>query len=250
MIDKAPSFNSALRYLRDPDMTPVLTSLIEVSSLPLRARRNAVRGGLVGVRDRQHQDLVLAEARPGSHPAGVRQGSRQCGTSTHVVTAAEVTASNVNDAPMLPELLATTAGNFPAVREVAADKGYLSRANCEVVEKYGATPYMPFKVNTVAPPEGTAWARMYHLYSYRSDEFLTHYHRRSNVETVFAMIKAKFGDDIHGKTLEGQTNEVLAKVVAHNLCVLIQSFHELGIEPTFDSVSAPARKLLEGAQAD
>jgi hypothetical protein len=28
-------------------------------------------------------------------------------------------------------------------------------------------------------------------------------------------------------------NEVLAKLVAHNLCVLIQEQHELGIEPLF-----------------
>ena len=53
---------------------------------------------------------------------------------------------------------------------------------------------------------------------------LEHYHRRSNVETVFAMVKAKFGDTVLAKSADGQTNEVLTKVIAHNLCVLIQSF--------------------------
>lgn len=33
------------------------------------------------------------------------------------------------------------------------------------------------------------------------------------------------------------------KVVAHDLCVLIQSFYELGVEPQFDTMSAPARRL-------
>jgi hypothetical protein len=28
-------------------------------------------------------------------------------------------------------------------------------------------------------------------------------------------------------------NEVLAKIVCHNICCIIQEMHELGIEPTF-----------------
>ena len=34
-----------------------------------------------------------------------------CGTRTHIVTAAEVTESNVNDSPMLPGLVAATVKN-------------------------------------------------------------------------------------------------------------------------------------------
>jgi hypothetical protein len=39
---------------------------------------------------------------------------------------------------------------------------------------------------------------------------------------------------VRGKTDTAQFNEVLAKVLCHNICVLIQSIHELGIEPAFD----------------
>jgi hypothetical protein len=36
----------------------------------------------------------------------------------------------------------------------------------------------------------------------------------------------------------GQVNEVLCKVICHNLCVLIASIHELGLEmPQFASAS-------------
>lgn len=31
----------------------------------------------------------------------------------------------------------------------------------------------------------------------------------------------------------GQVNEVLARVLCHNICVLIRTMHELGIEPIF-----------------
>ena len=57
---------------------------------------------------------------------------------------------------------------------------------------------------------------MYHLFAYRRDDFLSHYHKRSNVETVFAMMKAKFGETLLSKSEVAQTNEVLAKVIAHN----------------------------------
>lgn len=60
-----------------------------------------------------------------------------------------------------------------------------------------------------------------------------HYHRRSNVETAFSMIKRKFGEPIRSKGETAQVNEVLAKVARHNLCVLIHSAHTLGIEPRF-----------------
>jgi hypothetical protein len=33
--------------------------------------------------------------------------------------------------------------------------------------------------------------------------------------------------------MTAQINEALSKVLCHNLCVVIQSVHELGIEPTF-----------------
>ncbi len=36
------------------------------------------------------------------------------------------------------------------------------------------------------------------------------------------------------KTPTAQVNEVLCKVLCHNICVLIQSMYELGIEPVFE----------------
>ena len=74
---------------------------------------------------------------------------------------------------------------------------------------------------------------MYHLFMFNRDVFMGHYHKRSNVETVFSMIKGKFGDSIKSKDDTAQINEVLCKVLCHNICVLVQAIHELGIEPSF-----------------
>ena len=74
---------------------------------------------------------------------------------------------------------------------------------------------------------------MYHLYAYNRETFLAHYHKRSNVETAMSMIKGKFGDAIRSKSTIAQANEVLCKVLCHNICVLIHSIHALGIESNF-----------------
>jgi hypothetical protein len=60
------------------------------------------------------------------------------------------------------------------------------------------------------------------------------------VETTFSMVKGKFGDAIRAKSDTAQVNEVLCKVLCHNLCVLVGSIYELGIEPTFWTEAVPA----------
>ena len=60
------------------------------------------------------------------------------------------------------------------------------------------------------------------------EAFDAHYHRRSNAETTFSMVKGKFGDSVRAKSYRGQVNEVLLKCLCHNICVLIHAMHELG----------------------
>jgi hypothetical protein len=43
----------------------------------------------------------------------------------------------------------------------------------------------------------------------------------------------KFGHHIRSKSEVAQVNEALCKVLAHNICVLNQKQHELGIETVF-----------------
>jgi hypothetical protein len=60
---------------------------------------------------------------------------------------------------------------------------------------------------------------------------------------TFHMIKSKFCERLRSKTETAQINEELAKVLCHNICCVIQSIHELGIEPTFHADFADARKV-------
>jgi len=153
------------------------------------------------------------------------------------VTSVEITEGNRNDSPEMPGLVKATAERFN-VAEVSADMAYLSHSNLAAVTEVGARPYIPFKTN---PTDGgsDAWRQLWHCFWYRRKEFETHYHLRSNVESTFSMIKRKFGGALRSKKETSQVNELLCKVLAHNLVVLVHEMHELGVTPEFWGESAP-----------
>jgi transposase len=118
--------------------------------------------------------------------------------------------------------------------EVSAAKAYSTVKNLEAIAEWGADPFVPFKSNTTGNGGGNSlWRRLWGYYQFQREEFLPHYHKRSNVETTFSMIKAKFGGKLWSKSETGQVNEALLKVICHNIVVLVQSIYELGIEPVF-----------------
>ena len=157
-----------------------------------------------------------------------------CGVKTNVVTAVEITDHYAGDSPYFKPLVERTAAGF-VMNEVSADKAYVSSDNLKTVVDNNAMPYIPFKVNsrTNDKRHSALWKQMYHYFSYNQEKFMKQYHKRSNVETTFHMIKSKFGDALRSKTERAQINEALCKVLCHNICCLIQAMHELNLKPKF-----------------
>jgi transposase len=153
-------------------------------------------------------------------------------TRTNIVTAGEIQDRYAHDCPQFKPLVEKTAQGF-TIREVTADKGYLSVDNLELVAGMGGTAYIPFKVNSREGEGGGAWEKMFLRFMLLREDFLKHYHQRSNVESTFSMIKRKFGDGIRSKGDTAMRNEALCKILAHNLCCVISAWYELGIDPAF-----------------
>lgn len=231
--------NCVFNFLADPATTAILTSLVEQSAAPLNvieAGQYAIdsTGFSTAVYDRwfsqKHGKLCSQNAWVKLHIA--------CGTVTHAVTGAVVTSQS--DDSQLPALLARTRAHHD-VRELSADKAYSTHANHDVLETFGVAAYIPFKDNAVVNLKFPVWSRHLCEFLLHQERFLPHYHRRSNVETVFAMIKAKFGAAVRSRLPVAQVNEVLAKCIAHNLCCVVKAIFTAGLVPTFwpDAV-APA----------
>jgi transposase len=155
------------------------------------------------------------------------------GVKTNIVTSCEVSRRYANDSPYFKPLLEATYKSGFQMREVSADKGYISSNNIRLSLVKGIDPYIPFKTNHTTNQKSTVWNRMLNFYRYHQEEFNAHYHKRSNVESTFSMIKARFGERLRSKTERAQINEALVKVLCHNICVVIQSMHELGLEVEF-----------------
>src|SRR5262249_6734009 len=217
-------------YLANPELTPVLRQLIARSALPLRTVETAFAPDSRGFSTSKFERWY--DEKYGCHRSGHVwvKAHIMVGVKTNVVTAVEIKDQNAGDAPQFGPLVSTTAQNFD-VKEVSADKAYLSNANLETVEALGGTAFIPFKSNSTE--SDGVWARMFHYFNFRREEFLQHYHQRSNVESTFSAVKRKFGDAVRGKTAVAMVNEVLCKFRCHNICCVIQEQCELGIEPVF-----------------
>jgi len=240
-ITKAAHFNSVLRYLDNSALTPVLHEMIKASSLPLKALETSFAVDSSGFSTCQY-------VRWFDEKYGKEKSQHQwvkvhlmTGVKTHIVTSVEVTGGSVNDCPMLPELVEETAKSF-TVDEVSADKGYSSLENHDAIAKVGATPFIAFKSNSTGGVGGL-FEKMHHFYQFKRDEFLSHYHQRSNVESTFNMVKSKFDSRLRSKGDTAQENEALCKILCHNLCVLIQSIFEFGIAATFGAEITVAPKV-------
>jgi len=238
-VRNAMHFNSVLNYLDKPELRPILTQMIETSALPLTAVESDFAADSTGFSTSRF-------IRWFDHKYGAERLQHDwvkvhimTGVKTNIITAVQICGKDANDSPLLPPLLETTQKNF-TVSEVSADKGYLSYSNARAIKESGATPFIAFKTNSNFADSDKhgirqvkAWNQMYHYFMYRREDFIEHYHKRSNVESTFSMLKRKFGDSLRSKTDTAMVNEALCKILCHNLVVLIHEMFELGIEPAF-----------------
>lgn len=232
-IDRTPHFNTVLKCLRDSTLETYFKHLINVSGLPLQQVEIDFAVDSSGFSTSQFERWYDYKIQKDSDRRRFRKVHLTCGVKTNVVTAINITSAKFGDSPQFQDLVKTTGRVFD-IREISADKAYSSRDNLKTVQDLGGIPFIPFRNTVTGKQRGTrVWGQMYHFYNNHREEFLMHYHKRSNVESCFSMLKKKFGDHIRSKNEISQNNEILAKCLAHNLCVLIQESLELGIDINF-----------------
>jgi hypothetical protein len=248
-MESLPCYNSIFNYFESETLTPYLKMLVEESALPLAAIEEDFAVDSSGLSTGVY--IRWNDAKWGNKTRAMFGGEKgylvgkkdwvkihiTTGVKTNVVTAVEVTDAHAGDSPQFKPLVDATAQNF-AMRQVSADGAYLSGDNLKAVVDNHAMPYIPFKANSTGKHGSDLFKRMFHFYSYNSEQFTQNYHKRSNVESTFHMIKSKFGDKLRSKTRTAQINEALCKVLCHNICCLIQSMFELNLRPKFWQAAA------------
>lgn len=246
LIAAVPKPTVLSEYMREESITEILKELVVKSSLPLSETENVFAVDSTGLsvprkriwfnkhtgRRERRRDYIKLHA--------------MCGVRTNIITGVETSEGTANDSPYLKQLVEGTARYFN-ISEVSADGAYPSGENLRTVVLAGGVPYIAFRKNNTLDGDykSTLWKDLLHLYKSRHPKFTEHYYLRNNVESTFHSLKSKFGGQLRSKSLHGQFNEALCKALCHNLCVLIHSIYELGIDPT----SWAAAKLTPRAEA-
>ncbi len=234
-IGKAPNYNMINKRLNDIEITPILHDLLHITALPLKSVETKFSPDSTGFRTSRFSDYCEQK-----HNTRKQHRWIKChaitGNTTNIVISAIITDENVPDSPQFTPLVQDVANMGFRIGDVTADKGYSSIDNYNTVQQLGGTAYIPFKTNTTGTVKSgnraRLWRKMFHYFQLNNDEFMEHYHNRSNVETTFHAIKAKLGDSLKSKNYVSQANETLCKLIAYNITVLISAMYELKIQPS------------------
>ena len=221
-------FNTASRLLCRSDITPLLYDLIARSSAPLAGLEDEFAVDSSGFRTTCYGAYCQEKHR--TEKMNIWLKLHICtGVRTNIITRASITDANGADSPQFKPLINGTAEDF-TIREVSADKAYSSRENHDVVGEVGGEAYIPFKKNATGKMRGSwRWMQAYHFFQLERHRFNRQYHKRSNVETTFGAIKAKFGETLKSKDRVAQENELLCKIIAYNISVLLGVMTDMGI---------------------
>jgi len=129
-----------------------------------------------------------------------------------------ITAWKKHDCPFFEILLKP----FKILGIVFADKGYLSRANFQLCMDKKGCLFSPFKKNSRGGSRGSsAWKFAFNLWSKCKWIYESIYHQRSKVESVFSVIKKRFGDKVSCKSAIMRRKEIALRLIAYNLRILI-----------------------------
>ena len=237
-INTVPHFNSVCNYFDNKNVTKHLKYLIELSALPLAQIEDKFSIDSTGFSERRYMERWSSARQKYSMHQQYKKAHCIYGVYSNIIVSAVITDGTAADSPRFMELLQNTADNFN-VEEITADMAYSSRENLQFASDLGITPYIPFKKNATGKSKGApAWNKIYNYFKNNGEEFMSHYHLRSNAESGFFMLKQRFSDSVMFKDPISQTNEILCKILCHNLCVLAQELYLSNIEINFKSCAS------------
>ena len=125
-----------------------------------------------------------------------------------------MTPSKRHDSPEFKNLIK----HLPELGKVLGDKGYSSRNNCQIVADKNGKPYLHFKDNATNKAKSKpAWIISIREYKNNTEEWLSIYHLRSIVESVFSSIKRRWGSFLRSRRKWMQKKELSLKVLSYNV---------------------------------
>ena len=228
-----PSQNMPSLILRQPEVGPILHDLIAKSALALASVEDCFAVDSSGFRTTSFGDYCREKYGAPAHNVWIK-GHVIVGAKTQIIPKVIVTDGHAADSPQFPGLINGLVAAGFVMKEVYADKGYLSGENFAAVGEAGGTAFIMFKENSRGRGKKRGnrtpfWKDMWHRFQSDPSAYLERYYQREIVEATFAAIKKRLGETIRSRDPVAQFNELLCKVLVHNIQVLIHESFEHGI---------------------
>jgi len=239
-ISKSMHYNTMFQFLNCEVTYDLLKKLLTITAIPLKGFEKEFSMDASGFGSYQYERWQRVRFKKGVDGKINTRGWRNylkghigVGIASHIICSAEITHGNFSDVRQAPLLLEDIGNNFKPKR-ITADKAYSSHLIHQIIESLGAMPFIAFKKNsrdTENSPD--IWKKMYRYFKNNEERFMHYYHKRSNVESVFSMVKIKFGEFLKCKNYVSQRNELMIKFIVHNICVLIDEIYKSGLNIDF-----------------
>lgn len=242
-IKTHPHFNTITEFFGCPATYDLLQRILIISAMPLKHLEDkySIDSSGFGSYSRERWQRVK----------WTKKGKTKCfknylkghiliGTKTNIICNCEITPENFADIKQAPMVLLKAKPNFNFNNaEFSGDKAYGSKMLYRLIKSLGLIPYIPFQKRIKQPTEDAPeiWNKMFLMFRDNKDEWKEHYHQRSNVETVFGMVKVRLGEHLRCKNYHAQRNELMMKFIAHNITCLVQEIFERNININFKKCS-------------
>ena len=206
-MERIPHYSSVALYMENPSLTPILNELIALSAQPLKSVESKFAIDSTGFRTTKFNDYCREKHNTREEHQWIK-AHICCGTNTHIITGVEVGDENSADNNQFIPLSQRAYERGFLISEMTADKAYSSRDNYGYIDSIGGTAFIPYRSNATGKPRGKShiWKKMFGYFIYNREEFMEHYHQRSNIESTNNMIKAKFTDLVRSRNGAAQTN--------------------------------------------
>ena len=212
------------------DVQEILGKIFEATSIPIRDKETSFSGDGTGLPLSTKQNYANDRDDQDKH-AGYDKMAVIISNNFHIATGFIHANGTANDSPSFKPILEQTAHLFPSMKDVELDAGFLSRQNCQLIAKVGATPFIYPKTGITLKQKGyPAWKKMLKLLISDPQAWLRVYHIRSQSECYFSSHKRRFTRPLLRKLDDRKGVEAFCRVIGTNIAMLITAYFEHRIE--------------------
>jgi transposase len=231
-LKTAFSYKTIERSYGNPSVRDILDEVFELTQLPIRDLEQEFGPDASGLATSNKQNYEN-DRQKNQTQQGYDKVLVMVGLKYKLFAAFKYADSPVdNESPYFEELLAKTAKRYARVGLVAGDAAYLSRHNCNLVAALGGVArFYPKKGTTLRQKGSPAWRKMLEELTADPQKWLEDYHKRSNVEGSFSILKRDNPLALRKKLAERREQEAFGRACNQNLKRLCYLNYTENIDP-------------------